>query len=580
MVKTHLLPTGRLSSVARFTAGGLLAGSALFTAGCPAVPTASGAGCDTDFSVDVTLENTDEAVDYTFNCVVPVSGKLTIEPGTVIAFGPEGGLEVSGRLVAKGTADAPIVFQGTEARAGAWKGVMIDSDDPENALHHVTVAHAGGSAFNSNDDLGSVLMWADGVLDMNTVHIKDGGAYGINLSYDAVTLGMQGVTIENTANAALRVSPHSAAQISPDTVFDADAEVELWGHAIDGVDMVLPRIDAVWRVIDRTQIDVANGSLTLPAGTEIAFGEGSGLWIEDTANILIEGTMEAPVLLRGVDETKGAWSGLGISSSEGRNLLQHTVIRHAGGEAFNSNGDRGALILWSDTEVDLNTLHIESSASYGINASYDGVDIGMNLVTITDTDNAPVRIGTSGASSLSWDTTFDPGTYVELWREDLVDDHDTWQPLAVPYRFEDDLQLTLNNSTLTLLDGVEVEFGENAGIWVGTGSDLVIDGRSDSIVHLRGTDPTPGSWAGIGVESEETSVFDHVLIENAGGAAFNSNGDLGAIVVWADAALAVRNSEIRTPGSECGINATYAGETLSLSNVTYTGVTTEVCQEN
>ena len=78
---------------------------------------------------------------------------LTIEPGVVWRFKKDTGVlsidpgatPSRGVLIAKGTAQKPIVFTSNEAApaAGDWLGVWMGGDDPRNSLDQVRIEYAG-----------------------------------------------------------------------------------------------------------------------------------------------------------------------------------------------------------------------------------------------------------------------------------------------------------------------------------------------------------------------------------------------------------------------------------------------------
>lgn len=85
--------------------------------------------------------------------VTSVSAVLTIEPGVVWKF-KKGTGELSvdpsstpstGVLIARGTAEKPIVFTSAEATpaAGDWLGIWMGGDDPRNSLDFVRIEYAG-----------------------------------------------------------------------------------------------------------------------------------------------------------------------------------------------------------------------------------------------------------------------------------------------------------------------------------------------------------------------------------------------------------------------------------------------------
>ena len=58
-------------------------------------------------------------------------------------------------------------------------------------------------------------------------------------------------------------------------------------------------------------------------------------------------------------------------------------------------------------------------------------------------------------------------------------------------------------------------------------------------------------------------VIEHAEISDAGSTAFNSNGDLGAIVIWAETSASITNTFFSNTVSKCAINAPYNDDEVS-----------------
>src|SRR5690625_5043257 len=105
-------------------------------------------GCNY-FNEDRVLENDPERpVDYIISCNMVIRGsKVEVEPGTVIDFTEKGGIELyndsEGYFIAKGTAEEPIVFKGTNSQKGHWRGIQISNDNSNNELSYVKIQDAG-----------------------------------------------------------------------------------------------------------------------------------------------------------------------------------------------------------------------------------------------------------------------------------------------------------------------------------------------------------------------------------------------------------------------------------------------------
>jgi len=73
---------------------------------------------------------------------------LTIEPGTKIYFHKDAGLYVKGRVVAKGTVDNPILFQGDRLEdvyanvPDQWSGILLYSGSMSNEFSNVEIKNA------------------------------------------------------------------------------------------------------------------------------------------------------------------------------------------------------------------------------------------------------------------------------------------------------------------------------------------------------------------------------------------------------------------------------------------------------
>jgi hypothetical protein len=98
------------------------------------------------------LENNNDGVDYIIDCVIAVEVDLKIQPGVVIEFASNAGMDIkeSGSLSAVGSANSPIVFRGKTATPGFWSVLHFDSNNPNNELNYVSIADGGGSNSYNN----------------------------------------------------------------------------------------------------------------------------------------------------------------------------------------------------------------------------------------------------------------------------------------------------------------------------------------------------------------------------------------------------------------------------------------------
>lgn len=86
--------------------------------------------------------------DYLVTDLIRVNALLQIEPGVVIEFERDKGLQVDrGELMAIGSEERKIIFTGVEKTPGFWKGIALFSNNLSNELNHVIVEYGGSSPF-------------------------------------------------------------------------------------------------------------------------------------------------------------------------------------------------------------------------------------------------------------------------------------------------------------------------------------------------------------------------------------------------------------------------------------------------
>lgn len=88
------------------------------------------------------------------------SGELRIEPGVAIEFSEGAGIRVDeGALVAVGTPDNEIVFEGVTKTAGYWDSIVFASNNPRNEIAHASIAHGGkGDSFGFSGSIQALVV--------------------------------------------------------------------------------------------------------------------------------------------------------------------------------------------------------------------------------------------------------------------------------------------------------------------------------------------------------------------------------------------------------------------------------------
>src|SRR5690606_7628859 len=161
-------------------------------------------------------------------------------------------------------------------------------------------------------------------------------------------------------------------------------------------------------------------TLTVPAGTTIAFAPGAGLTVE-AGRLIADGTVFAPVVftsLADVDDagpTRGSWTGITLADPARPSVLRHAWIKYGMGlgiVAGNHTVDTlGA--AWNELAgINLSdAVTLETSAAYLVNNTVGARVEDGALLTLTGsviknngTNAAIVGAGTINASGNWWGT--------------------------------------------------------------------------------------------------------------------------------------------------------------------------------
>jgi hypothetical protein len=323
------------------------------------------------------------------------------------------------------------------------------------------------------------------------------------------------------------------------------------------------------------------GNIVIKPSVVIEFEDDAGLKVDD-GYLKVEGTAAKKVVFTGVTKVKGSWRGIYVYSESVNNVIDHAVISYGGGNSFNSNNDRGNLICYT-CKISVTNSTIDNGKEHGFNSRYTSSQVlTFENNTVTDNDKYPIFSVTNAGHNFnaSNDFTGNAMDFIFLKAGQGLDGNRTWENSSVPYLVDGQLKVE-NNESLTIEAGTSLLFEDEGSITVRNGGFLATEGTSTNMVLLSGIVEQPGSWRGILNESDDQrNVIDYTEIAYAGGGAHNSNGDLGTIVVWANAYQTVTNSILRdnATNASCAINAQYNGETLILTNNTITNIATEDCQ--
>jgi|GEM_PF-635339 predicted small lipoprotein YifL len=284
----------------------------------------------------VLKDNPEASVDYIIPCMARIDGKLTIEPGVVIAFEQGAGMDFQAKSAFKmeGTAEKPIILTGKEETKGYWRGIYTESPSVNNKMSYVTVDYAGGSkaaleiykessnlsldhcTFSNSKNLG-MLVNSDVEKDVHNIVIK-------NCTFTKNKIPFQ------TDASRLRMFDGTSSFTGNDKDY-----IHLGGETLHG--------DATWAKLDvpyflQDNFKYEDGVLSVEPGTEIIMSSQVWVHLSDKASLVMVGTAEDPIIIRGEHDVPGFWDGLMIDSSSPLNEIAHVNFKNAGKTTGKPNG--------------------------------------------------------------------------------------------------------------------------------------------------------------------------------------------------------------------------------------------------
>ncbi len=515
-----------------------------------------------------TLSNGTAAVDYFIDCVVDITAPLTIEPGTVIQFGENAGLGIydGGSLNAKGTANAPIVFEGKNMVDGYWRGIHIETRSLDNVLENVRIQDAGSNYVYCCNGVASLFLKGAKV-GLQNVQIANGGGHGImaigdtefetygNLRIEtheeyplyingSIADGLDGSTSDYTGN------DKDYAYITSNTI----AQPTTWSK------LNVPYL------VEGEVLDVTN-SFSLEAGVEIVFQENGGIGVYDQGTFDVQGTASEPVTMKGFSTIPGFWRGIHIETNSAENTLNYLEVSEAGSNYVYCCNEIGSLFLKSGTASVTNST-FSNGKSYGIVTRPDFEFNAYNGNTITTHQQAPMYIPASIMGELDGIKSSYTGNdkdYLLVYNSD-VDEDMTVLPNDVPFQIANNTVIDIT-ARINVTAGVEIVFEEASGLGVYDNGIFNAIGDASNKIILRGAQNTVGFWRGI---HTETNSMDNVIrfaeIDNGGGNYVYCCNEASSLFVK-EGQLTITDSTISNSGG-CGLNIG-SGATVTESNNSY-----------
>lgn len=301
-------------------------------------------------------------VDYVIDGYTWIEGNalLTIEPGVTIMFtGTDGWLDVSENagLRMVGTPEKPIrlVNPLNNNNPGAWRGITIHSNRPDNQFEYVEFINGGADE--------NAVVACEGKLSMKHCLIDGGLGVGVELSYAGVFTAFENNTIKNV-NYPLWINEHEKVSVlgsGNSYLSNTNNMIALddnWMEANatfsnQGIPYFIPQGLLVSE----------NSKMTVEAGAEFVFDYQQRLLVSDDCRMEVNGTASQPVIFRALN-AEDPWGGIEFRSNRNGNVINYAKIMNCGiGE---DGSDRCCLYIGNEAKLTLTNNEFGPSAYNGV----------------------------------------------------------------------------------------------------------------------------------------------------------------------------------------------------------------------
>ena len=307
---------------------------------------------------------------------------VTVSPGATFEGTNGSGVRVrnDAALTVRGTEGDPIVFRGVSSIPGTWIGLYYLSNNPENALEHVTVEAAGqfDFSFHGANGIGAGVRVANGArVTISDSTFRTNNATGIRLNVGAIVTDFANNVFDENAGTPMDLNANQIGMLDGASdyagagaglVANTDNHIHVRGNTVTDA-QTWPAANVPYRLNGTTNIDGANSSVTIAPGAEFRGTTNSGIRVRDDASFIAQGTEDERIHFRGVSSVAGSWIGIYVQTNSADNLIQHVTIEHGGQPNFSFHGANtiGANIrLGGGARLELRENIINDSQTAGV----------------------------------------------------------------------------------------------------------------------------------------------------------------------------------------------------------------------
>ena len=283
------------------------------------------------------------------------------------------------------------------------------------------------------------------------------------------------------------------------------------------------------------EVQVTNGTLTVPPGVTIAFANGAGITVSNQGALKAVGTADKPIVFTGQTKAKGSWLGIFFQSNNVLNQLSYATVEYAGG-AVQSSMDEKTAVGVGATDINSHTNSralitnstIKESDGYGLSVDFKTVITGFSTNKLTNNTLSGLKISMGYLGSLDAASDYltgngKPYIFVRMGDQgDFVTTDQTWKLLNAPYQFQMGTMNVYMGEILadvTVEPGVTMQFATSTGLMIGAGGagSLNAIGTHTSPINFKGVNSGQGSWMGLFYTTASTNnILSYCTVDGGG----------------------------------------------------------------
>ena len=326
-----------------------------------------------DISTPTILEDifSDEgSPDYIVTTNINVNSDLTIRPGVVIYFADHTTMNIAtGKLSAIGTEDKKILFRGYGNTPAYWRGLVIQSNNEENTLEHVTITGGGSMALNGSQVVASLYLegtpTSGAALRISNTTIVQSGGFGLFVS------GMSSLT--GFANNTFQQNGYAAAYIPARLLHLADASTSFTGNGFNGIetygDIETPAETRLKKLTNASYL-ISNhlyirSGVAIDPGTSFKISQHATIEVTGAGYLNATGLAEEKITFSSRGDNQ-YWNGLLFNTGSENNKLRYVEISNAGLENIGGASHQSNVVIGPGAKASIVHSTIKNGLGYGI----------------------------------------------------------------------------------------------------------------------------------------------------------------------------------------------------------------------